>query len=91
MPPAGFEPAIPAGERLQTHALDLSATGIGQNCPIQMKIDVARQVFMECFIIMFHEKRICVAVLGLLGAYRRRTKDEHAWFAEIRKFLWFGS
>jgi hypothetical protein len=29
MPPAGFEPAIPAGERLQTHALDRSATGIG--------------------------------------------------------------
>ena len=28
MPPAGFEPAIPAGERLQTHALDRSATGI---------------------------------------------------------------
>jgi hypothetical protein len=22
MPPEGFEPAIPAGERLQTHALD---------------------------------------------------------------------
>jgi hypothetical protein len=30
MPPAGFEPAIPAGERLQTHALDRSATGIGK-------------------------------------------------------------
>jgi hypothetical protein len=29
MPPEGFEPAIPAGERLQTHALDRSATGIG--------------------------------------------------------------
>ena len=29
MPPAEFEPAIPAGERLQTHALDRSATGIG--------------------------------------------------------------
>ena len=29
MPPAGFEPAIPADERLQTHALDRSATGIG--------------------------------------------------------------
>ena len=28
MPPAGFEPAIPAGERLQTLALDRSATGI---------------------------------------------------------------
>jgi hypothetical protein len=29
MPPVGFKPAIPAGERLQTHALDRSATGIG--------------------------------------------------------------
>ena len=29
MPPAGFEPAIPASERLQTHALDRSVTGIG--------------------------------------------------------------
>ena len=26
MPPAGFEPAILAGYRLQTHALDRSAT-----------------------------------------------------------------
>ena len=29
MPPAGFEPAIPASERLQTHPLDRGATGIG--------------------------------------------------------------
>jgi hypothetical protein len=29
MPPAGFEPAISAGEQLQTHVLDLSATWIG--------------------------------------------------------------
>jgi hypothetical protein len=29
MPPAGFEPAIPAGERPQTYALDRAATGIG--------------------------------------------------------------
>ena len=28
MHPAGFEPAIPAGKRTQTHALDRSATGI---------------------------------------------------------------
>ena len=31
MPPAGFEPTIPAGERSQTHALDRKATGIGIN------------------------------------------------------------
>jgi hypothetical protein len=29
MPPDGFEPAIPAITRLQTHALDSTATGIG--------------------------------------------------------------
>jgi hypothetical protein len=29
MPPAGFEPKVPASERPQTHALDRSATGIG--------------------------------------------------------------
>ena len=33
MPPAGFEPAIPAGDRPQTHALDRSATGIGNATP----------------------------------------------------------
>jgi hypothetical protein len=29
MPPAEFEPTIPASERQQTHALDRAATGIG--------------------------------------------------------------
>jgi hypothetical protein len=29
MPPAVFEPAIPANERPQTHAIDRAATGIG--------------------------------------------------------------
>jgi hypothetical protein len=29
MPPVGFEPAVPASERSQTHALDRAATGIG--------------------------------------------------------------
>ena len=33
MPPAGFEPAVPASERPLTHALDRTATGIGgHNC-----------------------------------------------------------
>jgi hypothetical protein len=30
MPPAGFEPVIPASKRPQTHALDRTATGIGR-------------------------------------------------------------
>ena len=31
MLPVGFEPAIPASERPETHELESSATGIGQN------------------------------------------------------------
>ena len=31
MPPAGFEPAIPASKRPQTHALHRAATGIGRD------------------------------------------------------------
>jgi len=30
MPPAGFESALPALERLQTHALNRAATGMGK-------------------------------------------------------------
>ena len=38
MSSAGFEPAIPAIERLQTHALDRAATGIGQAYKLQVFI-----------------------------------------------------
>jgi hypothetical protein len=31
MPPAGFEAAVSADERPQTHALDRAATGIGSH------------------------------------------------------------
>ena len=31
MPPMGFEPAISAGERPKTYALDRAATGTGKN------------------------------------------------------------
>ena len=31
MPPTGFEPAIPRGERLQTHALDRAGTMTGDD------------------------------------------------------------
>jgi hypothetical protein len=31
MPPVEFEPEIPASDRLQTHTLDRSATGIGND------------------------------------------------------------
>jgi hypothetical protein len=41
---AGFEPAIPARQRLQTHALDRSATGIGKllssNANIKLRVNM---------------------------------------------------
>ena len=35
MTPAGFEPAIPVGERPRTYALDRSATGMGSGILIR--------------------------------------------------------
>jgi hypothetical protein len=39
MPPAGFEPAIPSREQLETHVLDRAATGIDS---IAVYTDVCR-------------------------------------------------
>jgi hypothetical protein len=44
MPLAGFEPAIPAGDQLQTYPLDRTASGIG-------KIHIYKyNLFPRCFI-----------------------------------------
>jgi len=40
MPPAGFEPAMPASERPQTHTLDNAATGIGAKRSMKVKYKV---------------------------------------------------
>ena len=42
MPPAGFEPAIPASERLQIPALDSVVTGIGYFNFIPLAINMQR-------------------------------------------------
>ena len=46
MPPVGFEPAIPASERLQTHAWNRAATGIGlsANSWAMLRVIAAREV-----------------------------------------------
>ena len=40
MPPAGFEPTIPAGERSQNYALDRAATGTGKLMIYGEKLDL---------------------------------------------------
>jgi hypothetical protein len=48
MPPAGFKPTILASERLQTHALDRTATGIGTRLlvPIIIKCKLWRTLIL---------------------------------------------
>ena len=43
MPPAGFEPAIPASDRPQTLAVDSSATASDGNSAIRYKIFIKKQ------------------------------------------------
>jgi hypothetical protein len=70
MLPAGFEPAIPASERAQTHALDRADAGIGSRLhlllllPVKILLRILRQ-FMWC---MYQELEITNPTirLGLL-------------------------
>jgi hypothetical protein len=44
---AGFEPAIPASERPQTHALDCAPAGIGVSAICERILCLKRNVFIE--------------------------------------------
>jgi hypothetical protein len=62
MPPAGFEPAIPASERLQTHALDRVVTGIGETL-IQLLLNWLKLFGYYKVIILFDNCRLQVTVV----------------------------
>jgi hypothetical protein len=51
MPPAGFELAIPTGERPQTHALDRAAIGIGKISNNSPKTETSQQLPYRKFIL----------------------------------------
>jgi hypothetical protein len=53
MPPMGFEPTIPVGERPQTHALNCAATGTFQFNPYQ----VFNKVLQKAIEFLVTEKR----------------------------------
>ena len=50
MLPAGFEPATQAGDRLQTHALDRSAAGIGWLSTCKGKTQ--ESLLIDCWLII---------------------------------------
>jgi len=64
MPPAGFEPAIPASERPQTHALDRAATGMCDELHRFSKLD-AVEVPHPCS----YRKIKCSFFYGGMGAF----------------------
>jgi len=47
MPPVGFEPTIPAGERPQIYVLDRAATGTGNTLSIQ-KLKLGLKLYVPC-------------------------------------------
>ena len=48
MPSAGFEPAIPEIERLQTYALDRRAAGFG---PVRRSVSPNLSLVQECYMV----------------------------------------
>jgi hypothetical protein len=69
MPPAGFEPLIPEGDRLQTHALDRSATGIGSDCYIFYisNIDLIKYVATDGYTVRADRRLLTNLVIVSLG------------------------
>ena len=53
MPPVGFEPTTPAGERPQTYALDRAVAGIGE-CWIRKYLSTGNKFIFFILRIYFH-------------------------------------
>jgi hypothetical protein len=55
MQPEGFEPTIPASERLQKQAIDSAATGIGEQVCCHYKFKNLLKLFTEMFGMYFEK------------------------------------
>ena len=73
MPPAGFEPAIPASERPSTHALDRAAFGVGR--PLGLQVVNFGPLFVAC-------DRLCGLVVRVSG-YSYRGLGFDSWRYQI--------
>jgi len=69
MPPAEFEPTVPASERLQTHALDRAATGIGLTDFSFPYLPIMTLLFRS---LSFLQYVYCVQMLCLSGWTKRQ-------------------
>ena len=69
MPPVGFEPAISAGERPQTYALDRAATGTGNAVGYLQENTPSVLVRQHLFNPLNAELNPICYLLALLGAH----------------------
>jgi len=79
MPPAEFEPVIPATERLQTHTLDCAATGIGPSVLYYMKTPT-------CFGTKNHLQRIIKTTEGSVYEIQANEAQDYTamWMQRCR-------
>ena len=65
MQPVGFEPAIPAGERPQTHALDCAATAINLQRTTPSILHVVKHIIKYALYVLCYNVLPSVCVLLL--------------------------
>jgi hypothetical protein len=64
MPPAGFEPTIPASERPQRHTFDRAATGTGTDGKYLNKFSVSASLYPKGVLSLLRGNRLtnCAAI-----------------------------
>jgi len=75
MPPAGFEPAIPASKRPQTHALDRAATGTGH--PVVTNLHKQEVSITTIFVIL-------LLLLVVFSPWAGLGRDQ----SSVRRLVW---
>jgi hypothetical protein len=80
MPPAGFEPAIPASERPQTDTLGRAATGIGPGYRPNYKMESKKKTKHNVeggfwkLVQALHCLRISMTIIGLIKSIQGMTR-----------------
>ena len=84
MPPAGFEPTIPASEGPQTHTLDRSDTGTG---PVYLGYVIVTATREDCLLIPWErhaeQTRYDLGVTDVL----RLTWELHGYTVDIQRYV----
>ena len=79
LPPVGFEPTIPAGERPQTCALDRAATGTGHQYECK-NVNIKETKFWPLFLLPSEEAVARILLMHFIKTLLSYCKSSTAWF-----------